>query len=161
MAVPKGKPVVSAHSQPASQPDPYAAWAEYFRQNPEYYEAMMKAYSDPTALASLYSQYYGQNNPNIPKDSQASSNHPIALGQGGSEAINRSRPDIEYNPSQEIKRHDSQRDHFSDVRPSRSFSSRNRSISPQHRDRDYDSRRHSRSRSRSRSPVYRRKYSRD
>ncbi len=39
--------------------DPYAAWAEYYKANPEYYEKMVKAYSDPAAMSAYYSQYYG------------------------------------------------------------------------------------------------------
>lgn len=62
MAVPKGKPVPGS-AKTDSNNDPYAAWAEYFKQYPEYYEAMMKAYSNPATMAAYYSQYYGSTYP--------------------------------------------------------------------------------------------------
>jgi hypothetical protein len=62
LAVPKGRSIPSKPDNPSAA-DPYAAWTEYFKQYPEYYEAMMKAYSNPATLAAYYNQYYGSSHP--------------------------------------------------------------------------------------------------
>ncbi|PJF19796.1 Hrp1p [Paramicrosporidium saccamoebae] len=59
LAVPKGRTVSTKSDASNNGSDPYAAWTEYFKQYPEYYEAMMKAYSNPATMAAYYSQYYG------------------------------------------------------------------------------------------------------
>lgn len=133
-----------------SSADPYAAWAEYFKQNPEYYEAMMKAYSDPAAMAAYYNQYYGQSGapgggdvPGYPAQTDASSGGGSGAYEAALEQSN--NPSEHYALEAEAHREDghgyaedSGRGYERDRR--RTFRSRSRSASPR------------RGRSRSRSP---------
>lgn len=82
MAVPKGRARQQQQHQTQSAPaanDPYAAWAEYFKQHPEYYETYMKAYGNPATMAAYYNQYYAGGMPN-PNAISNSSHFPSHMG---------------------------------------------------------------------------------
>lgn len=151
MAVPKGK--ASAFKSPAvvssGANDPYSAWTDYLKQYPEYYDAMIKAYSNPAAMAAYYNQYYGNSqgsSASFPGDANAITDDTTAYSQQGIPITSHYIP-----PGEEVYPKNIACEYPSDNIEHRNIKSRSRS-----RSRSRSPRRH-----RSRSPRYRSDRKRD